>query len=280
MSGDLHTHSTFSDACIPIEKLPRMAAWAGLSHLAVTDHDSFLSNDYALQNPVCAGVALIPGMELSAWDEQRKRKVHLLCYGADHTPRLEKHVSDMAASRNRQQEASIAALLRLYPFLDEEEIRARARDSISLFKVHIMRTLRDYGLTDAIYGELYRRLLGKGGSCYAPTGYRAPVRELLEAAHEARAVVVLAHPGVYDTMELARELAAEGVIDGVEVHHPGNSPAVRIELKNLAMQYGLIATGGTDYHGMNEDRVCPVGACQTCDAQLERLVQLMQKRKK
>ena len=67
-------------------------------------------------------------------------------------------------------------------------------------------------------------------------------------------------------------------IDGVEIQHPGNSPAVRIALRNMAMEYGLIVTGGTDYHGMNSDRICPVGSCTTADAQLERLLELMQKK--
>lgn len=278
MPGDLHTHTTFSDGCIPIAQLPPLAAWADMQYLSVTDHDTFAAHDYALQHPQQNGVHLIPGVELSAWDENRKRKVHLLCYGANKTPALQQHIQRIADSRNKQQRQSIEALLKLYPFLRQEEILQKAADSGVVYKAHIMRTLREYALTDAIYGDLYRQLLGRGGSCHASPSYRAPVRSLLQAAHEAQAVVVLAHPGVYDSMELAQELAREGAIDGVEIQHPGNSPAVRIALRNMAMEYGLIVTGGTDYHGMNSDRICPVGSCTTADAQLERLLELMQKK--
>lgn len=278
MPGDLHTHSTFSDGSVPIARLPEMAAWAGMEYLAITDHDTFAASEYALQHPVQNGVNLIPGLELSAWDEERGRKVHLLCYGANPTPTLRRHVAAIAASRNKQQGQSIEALLRLYPFVHKEEIEALAADSGVLYKAHIMRTLREYAVTDTIYGQLYRQLLGRGGSCHASPSYRAPIKQLLRAAKAARAVVILAHPGVYDSMDLARELAKAHRIDGVEIMHPGNSPAVRIELRNLAQQYGLIVTGGTDYHGMNSDRLCPVGRCNTCDAQLQRLFALMRQR--
>ena len=80
MKGDLHTHTLFSDGSIPAEKLPRMAASAGLTHLAITDHDTFLAWEYAKTHPQQEGVTLIPGVEISAWDFKRGRKVHVLCY--------------------------------------------------------------------------------------------------------------------------------------------------------------------------------------------------------
>ncbi len=278
MPGDLHTHSTFSDGAIHIDKLAPMAAWAGMTHLAVTDHDTFLAYDHAVEHPQQCGVQLIPATELSAWDFERGRKVHLLCYGPDKTPELQKHMEEIGAGRNRQQEKSISLLLEKYPFLTRDEIAAKAQDSGVLYKAHIMRTLRDYALTDKIFGQTYQQLLGKQGSCRASKNYKASVQDLLAAAHRARAVVILAHPGVYDSMELAYELAAQGLIDGVEIQHPGNSPAQQIELRNLAMEYNLIVTGGTDYHGMNNDKVCPIGSCNTNDAQLERLLALMRER--
>ncbi len=93
MKGDLHTHSTFSDGGIPIDRLPRMAAWAGMSHLAVTDHDTFLSYDHALAHPQQDGVRLLPGMELSTWDTRRDQKVHLLCFYPDKTAELQEYFS-------------------------------------------------------------------------------------------------------------------------------------------------------------------------------------------
>ncbi len=280
LRGDLHTHTDLSDGSIPIEKLPRMAAAAGLSHIAVTDHDTFLAYDYALAHPQQNGVTLIPGMEISAWDTKRGRKVHVLCYAPRRTEALERHFKRMAESRNAQQRGSIEKLVKLYPFIDAGDVEALAAKSGVLFKGHIMRVLREYALTDTIYGDLYRKLLGRNGLCKAGESYREPVENILRWAHEAGAVVVIAHPGVYDTMELTCELARAGLIDGVEVDHPGNSAEVRERLLALAQECGLLITGGTDYHSMNSDRVCPVGECSTNSVQMEKLLAVIAQRQK
>jgi hypothetical protein len=185
----------------------------------------------------------------------------------------------MAESSNLQQKESIEKLVSLYPFIDADDVEALAAKSGVLFKGHIMRVLREYALTDTIYGELYRKLLGRNGLCKAGESYREPVENILRWAHEADAVVVLAHPGVYDSMELTAELAHAGLIDGVEIDHPGNTPQVREQLRLLAKECGLLITGGTDYHGMNSDRVCPVGECSTDDVQMQRILALIAQRR-
>ena len=95
----------------------------------------------------------------------------------------------------------------------------------------------------------------------------------------AGAVVVFAHPTVYKSMPLLRELVKEGMVDGIEVDHPRNSPEDRAECIALCAQYGLIRTGGTDFHGSNHKHPHPVGTCTTPDDQIARIEALAQKRK-
>ena len=83
MPGDLHTHTTYSDGSTPVDKLPFLAACAGMTHLAVSDHDSIQSVRYAYAHPVQNGVHLIPATELTAYDYERAHRVHLLCYWPD-----------------------------------------------------------------------------------------------------------------------------------------------------------------------------------------------------
>ena len=83
MPGDLHTHTTFSDGSTPADKLPFLAACAGMTHLAISDHDSIRSVRYAYAHPVQNGVHLIPATELTAYDYERAHRVHLLCYWPD-----------------------------------------------------------------------------------------------------------------------------------------------------------------------------------------------------
>ena len=106
------------------------------------------------------------------------------------------------------------------------------------------------------------------------------VQEVLATAKAAGAVVVFAHPTVYKSMPLVRQLAKEEMIDGIEVEHPRNSPEDKAECAALCKQYGLIHTGGTDFHGANHKKVYPVGTCTTPDDQIARIEELARKRKK
>ena len=76
MPGDLHTHSSCSDGSTPIEKLPWLAACAGLDWLAISDHDTNRSVRYAYAHPEQNGVKLIPAVELTAYDYGREHRVH------------------------------------------------------------------------------------------------------------------------------------------------------------------------------------------------------------
>ena len=84
-----------------------------------------------------------------------------------------------------------------------------------------------------------------------------PVREVLATARAAGAVVVFAHPTVYKSMPLLRELVREGMGDGIEIDHPSNSPEDKAECAARCGQYHLIHTGGTDFHGANHKKVYP-----------------------
>ena len=106
MPGDLHTHTTYSDGSTPVDKLPFLAACAGMTHLAVSDHDSIQSVRYAYAHPVQNGVHLIPATELTAYDYERAHRVHLLCYWPDDCAPLADFAAMMA---ERQREAAITA---------------------------------------------------------------------------------------------------------------------------------------------------------------------------
>ena len=128
MPGDLHTHTNFSDGSSDIELLPKLAARAGLTHLAVSDHDTTLSAEYAYGHPVVQGVRMIPAVELTGFDVARGRRVHLLCYWPKLTPALKEFCALMAARRNAATEKSmeeLAARLRGRGTEDEAAVQKR-----------------------------------------------------------------------------------------------------------------------------------------------------------
>ncbi len=281
MAGDLHTHTRYSDGSNPVEQLPPMAAALGLSALAISDHDSILSVRYAHQNPSHQGVALIPATELTAFDPAHNRRVHLLVYYPDDCPALQAHCAAMAQRRHAAQLQSVAQLGKIHPQYTMEFALQYAKESGVLYKSGIMEGLRDLGLAGSIYGEEYNALFRTKGAQNVLHGVQyAPLEEVLALVRACRGVVVFAHPSVYKSMPLLRRLCAEGSIDGIEVYHPSNTQEDKAECLALAAQYGLIVTGGTDYHGANRTRPLPVGSCITTDEQIARIKALAAQRKR
>ncbi len=277
MPGDLHTHTTWSDGSTPAARLPFLAKAAGLDALAVSDHDSLESVRWACAEKEIDGVALIPATELTAYDYARRRRVHILCYWPDDCAALAAHCRTMAARRRAVALQMAKELEALYPQFTTAEAEALAAESNTIYKAHLMRVLWQYSLADGLYNETYHRLFVPGGVLHDPQ-YET-VETVLELVRACRGVAVLAHPSVYRSMELARELSAAGAVDGVEIEHPRNTPADKAELYALAQKYGLIVTGGSDYHGMNSKVPHPVGACTTADEQIGRIAALARARK-
>ena len=282
MPGDLHNHSTCSDGSVPIHRLPLMAARVGLDTMAISDHDTLLSVQYCYDHPTQDGVRLIPATELTGYDYERSHRVHLLAFWPDpESKALREHCDIMRQRRTECCLQSAREIEALYPQFRTEQALEYAKDSGVLYKSGIMQALHELGLCDGIYTSLYHYLFGwnpRGIVLHSPE-YR-PVRDVLATAKAAGAVVVFAHPTVYQSMPLVRELVKEGMIDGIEVEHPRNSPEDKAECAALCEQYGLIHTGGSDFHGANHGHPNPVGACITSDDQIARIEELAHQRKK
>lgn len=212
MPGDLHTHTTFSDGSTPADKLPFLAACAGMTHLAISDHDSIQSVRYAYAHPVQNGVHLIPATELTAYDYERAHRVHLLCYWPDDCAVLADFSAMMAERRLTAMLQSCKELEAICPQFRTEEALELAKDSGTLFKAQVMRVLWQYGLADGMYNTVYKSLFGlkpvRGRILHTPR--YEPVDTVLDVIKASRAVVVLAHPSVYHSMELARERSPPG----------------------------------------------------------------------
>ena len=206
----------------------------------------------------------------------------ILCYYPDDCEALARHTAVMDKRRYDAVYQSCKELEEICPQFKTEEALEFAKASGTLYKAHVMRVLWQYGLSDGMYNTVYRSLFGlrpvRGKILHTPV-YET-VDTILNLIQECRGVAVLAHPSVYHSMPLARELIAAGRLDGVEIDHPRNTEEDKAELEQLAAEYGLIVTGGTDYHGMNTNTPHPVGTCTTADEQIARIRALAEARKK
>ena len=194
---------------------------------------------------------------------------------------MQKQLTDNIKKRGQLESLPFCALIdgKIEIISGHHRIRS-AKDSGVLFKSGIMEALHQLGLCDAVYGKLYSYLFGwePRGVVLHQVKYPS-VQEVIATAKAAGAVLVFAHPTVYKSMPLVRQLAKEGIIDGIEVEHPRNSPEDRAECAALCEQYGLIHTGGTDFHGANHKVPHPVGTCTTADDQVARILELAHKRR-
>ena len=258
MSIDLHCHTKISDGSIGIEELLAIAKRRGLTALAVTDHDAVVGATRAVVIGRRLGIDVLHGAEFSAADPARGGKVHVLAYLCDSPDRLEGLCRSISLARRAAAAEMVRKVLRYYPIVPEAITRC-ASGSAAVFKQHIMHALMDAGYADSIYGELYDKLFAPGSGCALVPMEYPDVRRVIDRIHEAGGLAVLAHPAYYHNEVLLEELAADGVLDGVEVWHPGHTEQQMQQLAAFAAAHGLLMTGGSDFHGMYSRPPRPLG---------------------
>lgn len=260
MVCDLHCHSKISDGSMGIEEILAMAKRRGLSAISITDHDAVAGATRACIIGKRLGLDVVHGVEMSAYDSARKRKVHILGYMCDSPDRLEGMCLRINNSRRAAAKEMATKVLRYYPIVPET-ITRHASGSTNVFKQHIMHALMEAGYADSIYGDVFRKLFSaNGGVAYVPVEY-PDVRDVIDLIHSAGGLVVLAHPYVYDSVDLMYELTAEGLLDGIEVWHPSNDEERISTLKTFAQAHNMLMTGGTDFHGLYTDSSRSIGSC-------------------
>lgn len=270
MIGDLHCHTTLSDGSLGIEEVILQAKRMNLDFLAITDHDTLSSSNRAQILGERYGVKIIPAVELSAWDKKRNTKVHILCYAPQKPDRLEGLCLKSCEIRKECAKDMIEKVMEIYP-IPSDAVRLYTKGSKSIYKQHIMRTLVNYGYATELYGEINDELFGyPNGKCLVTREY-PDVNFVLDLIHSAKGVAVMAHPFLYDNIDLLKELIEAGKIDGIEVNHYSNNDGQKSELISLAKENDLIMTGGSDFHGLYNSTVTHIGSQTTDEENLDKL---------
>jgi predicted metal-dependent phosphoesterase TrpH len=281
MKADLHCHTTLSNGSLGIEEIIAQAKRTGLDYLAITDHDNLSSISRAMVLGQRYGVTIIPAVEFSAFDGKRNTKAHVLCYLPKKPDRLEGLCMRTLEARKSRGKSMAMKVIDEYPITLENIVRY-ATGSKAIYKCHIMHALMDYGYTTSLYGDLYNRLFDEVTGICAPEvsgelKQNPEVRFVLELIHSAGGIAVLAHPKVFDNLELVEELAQNGKIDGVEVWHPSADEDYQKQLLDIAERYNLITTGGSDFHGFYNHYPIHLGERLTPKHSLERILNFHKK---
>lgn len=243
---DLHSHTTASDGRTTPTESVHLAAKKGLHALAITDHDSVSGIAEALEAAQGLGVEIVPGIEVSTGIEGQD--IHVLGYYLDYeSESLQLDLALLRDTRNKRNELMIAKLNELGIEITYEEVAAKqlTKDG-NIGRPHIAEVLIDKQVVSSME-EAFAKYLGKHGQAYINPPRILP-QEGVELILKYGGIPVLAHPGLYDHDDLIPSLVEIG-LKGIEVFHPDHTDKDKEKYLRLAERYGLIVTGGSDYHG-------------------------------
>ena len=250
---DLHVHTTASDGTASPAEAVKLAKVAGLSAIAITDHDTVSGYAEAAEAGKALGVEVIPGIEIST---KYGRAVHILGYYIDPdsdklAPVLEWVVRDRDERNRKMAELMAADGL---PVSYEEMHR---RFGAVIGRPHFAEVLVELGLAKDVR-DAFDRYVEKGQKYYLPRNFLS-IERSVEIIREAGGIPVLAHPFQYKLDEAGlRELiehCMESGLKGIECRYSGYSTEQSKYLSRLAEEYGLIKTGGSDFHGENKKHI-------------------------
>ena len=250
---DLHMHSTASDGAATPAALVAAAAAAGLSTIALTDHDTIDGVPGARSAGLELGVEVIAGVELSAFEDDRE--THLLGLHLTRIDAMAEALATFRRSRRLRAEQIVAVLNGLGVPITLAAVLQEA-DGGAIGRPHIARALIAGGWARDSR-DAFDRYLGFRKPAFVPK-LTLGLADAIDLVHEGGGIAVLAHPGGTGTRQWLENLAALG-LDGVEVRHPGHSAEDIARLGALCDFLDLVPSGGSDWHGaMSGTRVLNV----------------------
>jgi 3',5'-nucleoside bisphosphate phosphatase len=240
---ELHCHTTYSDGTLTPTELAAAAAASGVRALAITDHDTVSGWDEAFAAADLYGIEIVPGLELST--VHNGRSLHILGFYPDPN-KIRNPLNLRLEGRLRRSQEMVEKLTAMgYPI----ELPKTGAPGMAPGRPHIASALVKAGYAKSSR-EAFDRWLGDDGPAYVHYE-KFSIVEGIELLRSCGAVPVWAHPYLFRggvVEEVLKELVDAGLM-GVEVFHPSHSSSQIQKLKNLCLQYGLLATGGSDYHG-------------------------------
>lgn len=261
---ELHCHTTYSDGTLTPQELVAAAVTAGVKALAITDHDTLAGWNEARIAAATSDLEIVPGLELSTVFNERS--LHILGYYPDRL-KLEGPLQERLQGRRRRAQAMVAKLAALgYPIELPEMPGTMAPG-----RPHVAKALVQAGHV-ASSREAFDRWLRDGGPAYVQYEKFSAV-EGIQLLLACKAVPVWAHPYLFrgGTVETVLPQLVEAGLMGVEVYHPNHSVSEVRRLEEYCQQYGLLMTGGSDYHGPGADHAGGLNSLQVPMALLEKL---------
>ena len=258
---DLHVHSTESDGTFTPTEVIAEAKNAGLSAIALTDHDTATGIRKAMGAAKEAGIELIPGIELSTAytfpGKKQEKEIHIVgLYINPDDPELLKMTAEFRECRDKRNEKMIAALQEEGFPITMEALLAANPDSV-ITRAHIARFLYEHGWIKSV-SEAFDKYIGDGCRCYVGR-FKVYPMEAVSLIKRTGGIAILAHPllyhlGVEQLQLLIDDLKAVG-LDGIEAIYSTYTTGEEQLVKRIAKENKLLISGGSDFHGENKPAI-------------------------
>ena len=272
---DLHIHSTVSDGRFSPEEIVQKAAALGLTVIALADHDSV---DGVAPSLAAAKafphLKVIPNVEIST--DTTGGEVHVLGYFVDHTDEeLKANLERFRNSRQIRAQKMVAKLKELGIHIDWPRVQEIAGTG-SMGRPHVAQAMLEKGYI-ASFRDAFEKYIGYGGPAYVEREKMTP-EDAVSLIARANGLPALAHPFTVDTPETMIIKLKPAGLTCVEAYYNDYNEQERKILVSMADKHNLIATGGSDYHGLDDNNETMMGNAGVPEESVEQLFALAKQR--
>lgn len=242
--ADLHLHTVFSDGTWTPRELILKSRKAGLSAIAIVDHDSVKGIASAIEIAKTQNIEVLPGIELSA--EYGQLEAHILGYLIDYKNRKLTQTLEILRKNRIERIYTIVDKLNDAGISLNPESVFRAANQGTVGRSHIARALVAEGKVASVF-EAFQKYIGNSAPCFV-LGFKFSHNEAIKLIKDIGGVPILAHPYSLNNDELIARFIADGLM-GLEVYYPQHSQSMINFYLGLAKKHNLLVTGGSDCHG-------------------------------
>lgn len=252
---DLHIHTTASDGTFSPKEVVEMALERNLSVIAITDHDTVAGVEEAMEASEGKEITVVPGVEISCL--YSGREIHMLGLFLDwKKPEFLEHMEEMRREREDRNQKMIEKMQADGIPVTKEKLQFGEPDTV-ITRAHFARFLEQEGMVKK-KDEAFKKYIGEGCPYYLPRRY-IPYEKAIDWIKEAGGLAILAHPYLYGFKEpKVRQMLLdlkEAGLDGLEAYHSSVNNGQSNLLREYAKEYGLLVSGGSDFHGSNKPYV-------------------------
>lgn len=275
MKADLHLHTTASDGRLSPQEIVRKASQLGLDVIAITDHDSVEGIPPALEAAKSfPQLLVIPGVEINT--DMPRGEAHILGYFIDYRdPELNHSLKELRNSRYERGRKMIAKLADIGIEIDWERVLELATGG-TIGRPHIAQAMVERGYISSLH-EAFAKYIGRNGPAYVERKKLTPV-DAVKLILNAGGLPFLAHPADIEYLEAFVNQLKKAGMAGLEVYYAKYSPSKIARLQALAKKYDLLASGGSDYHGLDNTIGTNIGSVNLPPKSVQQFISLAERR--